>query len=641
MRIVTARRVSQAFFLLLFLWLCVVTTAGERWWQLRGWPKNWLLQLDPLVALGTILTTGTLFAGLLWALATVVLTIVFGRFFCGWVCPFGTMHHFAGWLGRRTKSAPARIEANQYRRAQAVKYYILIFILTAAAGGLITRFVRAPKEHPLVFIVVAGLVIVAMLASRRITPSPAKAALALVVIIGSCTALAFLIPAGDTLAASLQSGLLDPIPLVHRSVNLVVLPLADAAVETVSPIKRYYEYSWLIGAVFLAAVFLNLWIPRFYCRFVCPLGALFGVLGRFAIWRIGRKEGDCVNCRLCERDCEGACRPAGEIRISECVLCMNCVDGCRHGLMRYQTARSAAGEISSPDISRRGFLLSVLSGVAAVPLLRLGGKVGPNWHARLIRPPGSLAEESFLSRCVKCGQCMRICPTNVLQPAGVEGGLEGLWTPALNNRIGSSGCQLNCVACSQVCPTGAIRPIGLDEKLGRGQYAQAGPIRLGTAFVDRGRCLPWAMDRPCIVCQENCPVSPKAIFLREQFQTIREGRLVVADSDPVTLRIGGQELTEGRLATGDYYCRLADGDRRLIVQNTSDTVVVASGNPFRSPPAAGTAVEVQVRLQRPQVDPEACIGCGICEHECPVSGRRAIRVTAENETRSRKRSLLA
>jgi len=51
MKIVTVRRIAQFFFFALFAWFCVVTTVGDRWWQLRGWPVNWLLQLDPLVAL--------------------------------------------------------------------------------------------------------------------------------------------------------------------------------------------------------------------------------------------------------------------------------------------------------------------------------------------------------------------------------------------------------------------------------------------------------------------------------------------------------------------------------------------------------------------------------------------------------------
>src|SRR5664280_2536731 len=137
MKIVTVRRIAQIFFFALFAWFCVVTTVGDRWWQLRGWPVNWLLQLDPLVALGTLLTTKTVYAGLIWALATVVLTILLGRFFCGWVCPFGALHQAAAYLGWRAKPVKQRIAANQYRQSQRIKYYILIFLLTAAAGNIL------------------------------------------------------------------------------------------------------------------------------------------------------------------------------------------------------------------------------------------------------------------------------------------------------------------------------------------------------------------------------------------------------------------------------------------------------------------------------------------------------------------------
>ncbi len=80
MNIITVRRISQIFFLVLFLWFCVVSSFGQRWWQLRGWPVNWILQLDPLVASCTILTTRTLYAGLAWALLTMVSTVPLGRF---------------------------------------------------------------------------------------------------------------------------------------------------------------------------------------------------------------------------------------------------------------------------------------------------------------------------------------------------------------------------------------------------------------------------------------------------------------------------------------------------------------------------------------------------------------------------------
>jgi len=577
MKIITVRRISQVFFFSMFVWFCIVSTIGERFWQLRGWPVNWFLQLDPLATFGTVLTTHTLYRPLLWALVTIVLTIIFGRFFCGWICPFGALHQFVGYLGNRRKTTAQKIQLNKYRKTQCIKYFILLFFLFMAAF--------------------------------------------------------------PSLAASLQTGLLDPITLLTRSFNLLLLPVIDRTVNLVSVSARFYEGAWLIFTIFLTAVLLNLIIPRFYCRFICPLGALFAIIGRFAIWRIGKKQKDCTNCKLCEKSCEGACEPAGKIRISECVLCLNCREDCIDQLMVYQTRPSLAGEITNPDVSRRGFVLSFASGLFAVPVVRLSNKLGSNWHHKLVRPPGALREEEFLKRCIKCGQCMRVCPTNVIQPGGVQTGLENLWTPVLNNRIGSSGCQFNCVACGQICPTSAIRPITLDEKHGTGEFAEAGPIKVGTAFLDRNRCLPWAMDKPCIVCEENCPVSPKAIYTQECFNTVRNGILTVKKVDANIIKVE-QILTSDKFANGDYYCAAENGNRRKITANNENSLEISSDEEFLQILIPGRTIEVQVRLQRPFVDIEKCIGCGVCEHECPVSGKKAIRISAEGETRSADRKLL-
>ena len=127
--------------------------------------------------------------------------------------------------------------------------------------------------------------------------------------------------------------------------------------------------------------------------------------------------------------------------------------------------------------------------------------------------------------------------------------------------MGRSGCQPNCVACGQVCPTAAIRPLSLEEKLGRGEFASQGPIRMGTAFVDRGRCLPWAMDRPCLVCHELCPVSPKAIFIRAVFETIRDGEALPARMRGPEVELEAAIPTEINLASGDYYLRAGGAAR--------------------------------------------------------------------------------
>ena len=119
--------------------------------------------------------------------------------------------------------------------------------------------------------------------------------------------------------------------------------------------------------------------------------------------------------------------------------------------------------------------------------------------------------------------------------------------------------------------------------------------------------------------------------------------MTVKNATPTSVEVSGAALTPGQFATGDYFCKPANGadeERRQIVECTANAVTIAAANPWRAAPAPGSRVEIQVRLQQPNVDPRVCTGCGICEHECPVSGLRAIRVTAENETRNRKHSLL-
>ncbi len=644
MRIVTARRISQIFFFVLFLWFSIVSTLGEQWWQLRGWPVNWLIQLDPLVGLGTLLATGSLYAGLLWGLMTVVLTLVLGRYFCGWLCPFGALHQFVGWLANRGRNASTMIAANRYHRGQGIKYALLVFLLGAAAGELIGRLLGLPAASPAPAV---GLVVILLLMGTVIhylrTISGIRWVTGVLTVAIVWLLLGLFTDGSRWLATSLQTGLLDPIPLFYRSVNLTLLPLVDGRLVSLSATSRIYPGVLAIGAIFWAAVFLNLLIPRFYCRFVCPLGALFGLLGKNAIWRVGQKADGCTACGACDRYCEGGCQPATIIRSTECVLCMNCQEGCRHDVMGYHLHPSAAGEVSLPDISKRELVATLASGLAVVPLVRLTGMTGNAWNPAVIRPPGSLPEAAFLQRCIKCGQCMRVCPTNVIHPAGLQAGIEGIWTPMLNFRMGTSGCQHGCIACGNLCPTAAIRPITLNERLGKGDFSSRGAIRTGMAFVDRGRCLPWAMDRPCIVCQENCPVSPKAIFTRSEFKPVRlDGELRFHGMSDNRMLVDGPAMPADRFATGDYFLALdsSHGLPPARITAIGPGGLTLADDALANVARKGDRISLLVRLQLPVVDPSHCIGCGVCEHECPVKGRRAIRVTAENETRERDHRML-
>jgi MauM/NapG family ferredoxin protein len=111
-----------------------------------------------------------------------------------------------------------------------------------------------------------------------------------------------------------------------------------------------------------------------------------------------------------------------------------------------------------------------------------------------IRPPGAVPEPAFLALCLRCGECMKVCPSNALQPVWLAAGPEGLFSPVLTPRRGP--CVPDCNACGRVCPTHAIRALPLEEK----RWA-----RVGTAVVLQNTCLAWAQGRACVVCQEVCP----------------------------------------------------------------------------------------------------------------------------------------
>ncbi|MGD2023694.1 MAG: 4Fe-4S binding protein, partial [Desulfobacterales bacterium] len=119
--------------------------------------------------------------------------------------------------------------------------------------------------------------------------------------------------------------------------------------------------------------------------------------------------------------------------------------------------------------------------------------------------------------------------------------------------------------------------------------------------------------------------------------------LIVKSADSNRIEFQTEVLVANQYATGDYFCVLpgnSDRQRRRIVANTTRSLTVDAKVPIEMPLQGQQTVSIQIRLQQPYVDPRLCIGCGVCEHECPVLGKRAIRVTAENESRSRTHALI-
>jgi MauM/NapG family ferredoxin protein len=436
------RIVYQAFFLLLFLWMLQRLAAGDP----RDLPFAAYFHADPLAAIGVTFASGTLPGALVWFLALAALTLVFGRVFCGWICPLGTLQQLSSWL-LSPRSKRESLLVNRYRRWYAIKYYVLAALLAGALLG------------------------------------------------------------------SLQTGLLDPLSLLARGLASGVWP--------VLPGGRPVPGGWLAALLLLAIVAAGRWIPRLFCRALCPLGALLGVLARFSLFRIERRGDACTSCVLCTFACQGADEPLKEHRVGECHVCLNCLQGCPENAIGYRLLPALPAPPPKPDLSRRYLIGSTVGALAVFPMLRAAGGGRGAARARLLRPPGALPEDEFLSRCVKCSLCQQVCPPHALHPAISQAGVEGFWTPVLIPRRG--WCELACTRCGEVCPTGAIAPLTAARKAG---YDGRPPVSIGTAFVDRGRCLPWAMGTPCIVCEEMCPTDPKAIWFEEVDERGRDGRTV-------------------------------------------------------------------------------------------------------------------
>jgi polyferredoxin/formate hydrogenlyase subunit 6/NADH:ubiquinone oxidoreductase subunit I len=495
------RRVRQAVQIISFaFFIYLIFSVVEK--RVAPALANIFFRFDPLAGAASMLASRAWIPNLGLALIIIGLTVIIGRAWCGWICPLGSLLEWLSFKGARKRAKAIS------PKLRLVKYFLLTVSLVAALFGSLTLLALDP------------LAIFTRTLTTAILPGIFYAINALEKALYQVT---FLNPLLDGFEG-----------LVRGS----ILPAEQPA----------FTQSIAIALLFFGLIALNLLAHRFWCRYLCPLGALLGWLSKISLFRpvIGSACTECTRCSL-------VCRPGAvdttpgsfHIMPSECTLCLDCLANCKPADIRIKLSlKTAVGQ--EFDLSRRQALGALATGAAGVLLL------GSDLHLRqdnplCIRPPGVTDEAAFLSTCLRCSQCMKICPTTALQPAFNETGLAGLWTPIVVPRVGY--CDYGCTACGQVCPSGAIPLLSLEKK------RQA---VMGKASIDKNRCLPWASATPCIVCEEMCPTPQKSILLEEA------------------------------------------------------QVVVASGE--------------SLTLLRPSVVRDVCIGCGICEHHCPLEGQAAIRV---------------
>lgn len=409
---------------------------------------GWLAKIQFLPAL-LALNVGVI-------LSLLLLTLLFGRIYCSVICPLGVFQDIIAWFGKRGKKLPYT-----YSRALSwLRYGILIvFIIAVLAGAGSFVALLAPYSS-------YGRII-----SNLFAP---------------------LYQLGNNMFAY----------LAERAESYAFYEV-DVWVKSLS--------TFIIALITFGVLVLLAWRNgRTYCNTICPVGTFLGIIAKYSLFKPVIDVSKCNSCGLCARHCKAACIDSKKHKIdySRCVVCLDCLDKCRHGAIKYMRRSAVKDKISSPvvtqdqiDSARRNFL-SVSALFAATTVIKAqekkvdGGlaviedKKIPN-RVVALTPPGSLSVRNFAKHCTACQLCVSVCPNQVLRPSG---SLMTLMQPEMSYERGY--CRPECTKCSEVCPAGAIRPISVSEK---------SSIQIGHAVWIKENCVVLTDGVDCGNCARHCP----------------------------------------------------------------------------------------------------------------------------------------
>ena len=390
----------------------------------------------------------------------------------------------------------------------------------------------------------------------------------------------------------LLSGFVAAIAVWTRAMLMILAPLQMGLLKGWYLVPPMNLGHWISLLLFGGIVGMSLLERRFWCKYLCPSGAIFSLTALLSLTR-RKVSTDCIGCGQCEKVCDfAAIREDFSTHHSRCTFCQSCGGVCPAGAIQFTDRwnsknRKPFAVDTAATCSRRSLLTGLgtaaAAGMALAVTIRRAAAGEPP-----VRAPGSVPEEAFLQLCVRCEQCIKVCPNNVLQPNGLENGLESLWTPRVV--ADWSGCEPSCNNCGQVCPTGAIRALSLVEKRA---------ARIALAVVDKQTCLPYARRKECRYCVDECNAAGY-----EAIEFIRVGGKVDDIGRPVE---GSGMLAPVVLKDKCVGCGLCQMRcRAMNVKNehllNSSAIVIRAGADREDRLFSGSYVELQRRRQGLQTE---------------------------------------
>ena len=498
-----------------------------------GWETNHILHIQFVPALLS-LAAGTLGVALP-LIILLLLTLIFGRVYCSFLCPTGILQDIIGRLARpftrRTRTNPHSPGAGAHNTSAGSHS-------SGANAGSSTSTGSSTS---------AGS---SNSAGSSTNTGYRKPHSLLRYIILIATGLLF------ALGLAWPLTLLDPYSLFGKIASQffgsIEIFLNNALANIFPNSIPYLKYtsiatvSFIYGTIALVTLILfSAAHGRLYCNTICPVGTLLGLIGSKSLFQIRIDSNACKHCNACAKNCKSNCIDikGQKVDTERCVVCFNCLQHCKFGALHYSLRRPAASTSASsaastssstsasstqPSVTAAGSapsgkvdtgLRTTLAGLAGlgtailahkgtgsrfIPIKEYREKHLPeNLRASQelgIMPPGAGRLEHFKQNCTGCYACVAACPGDVIKPATFEYGPDGILLPTL--KYNGHFCGYECNACSSACPSGALSPLTLKEKK---------RTAIGKAIYMAGKCIVFQAGTDCGACDEHCPT--KAITM--------------------------------------------------------------------------------------------------------------------------------